>query len=65
MKRGLLLLSALLMSLAVMAQTGVETEAPFGYGNDSIDCRKNITFYKTYVKSDNFPDAYVFLEEGL
>lgn len=62
MKRGLLLLSALLMSLAAMAQTGVESGTPFGHGNDSIDCRRNITFYKTYAKSENYRDAYTFWE---
>lgn len=64
MKKGLLLLSALMLSLfslvKVSAQTGVASGTPFGHGNDSIQCRRNITFYKTYHQSQNFKDAYDF-----
>ncbi|MDD7438852.1 MAG: tetratricopeptide repeat protein [Bacteroidales bacterium] len=64
MKKGLLLLSALMVSLfslvQVSAQTGVASGTPFGHGNDSIQCRRNITFYKTYHQSQNFKDAYDF-----
>lgn len=64
MKKGLLLLSALMLSLfslvKVSAQTGVASGTPFGHGNDSIQCRRNITFYKTYHQSQNFRDAYDF-----
>ncbi|MDO5016899.1 MAG: tetratricopeptide repeat protein [Porphyromonas sp.] len=64
MKRGILLLSALMMSLLSLsfanAQTGVESGTPFGHGNDSIQCRRNITFYKTYHQSKNYKDAYDF-----
>lgn len=64
MKRSFLLLSALLLSLfsltSVNAQTGVESGTPFGHGNDSIQCRRNITFYKTYHQSKNYKDAYDF-----
>lgn len=63
MKKGLLLLSALMMSLHFLgasAQTGVESGTPFGHGNDSIQCRKNIMFYKTYHQSQNYKDAIEF-----
>ncbi|MDO5035517.1 MAG: tetratricopeptide repeat protein [Porphyromonas sp.] len=60
MKKVLTLLSALIFSLTAMAQTGVETGTPYGKGNDSIECAKNIAFYKTYAKSENYVDAYTF-----
>ncbi|MDY3120211.1 tetratricopeptide repeat protein [Porphyromonas somerae] len=67
MKRSFLLLSALLLSLfslaSVSAQTGVESGTPFGHGNDSIQCRRNTTFYKTYHQSGNYKDAYDFWEK--
>lgn len=60
MKKVLLLISALMMAVSAMAQTGVASGTPFGHGNDSIECQKNIAFYKTYAKSENYVDAYTF-----
>lgn len=51
---------SLISLVQVSAQTGVQSGTPFGHGNDSIQCRRNITFYKTYHQSQNFKDAYDF-----
>lgn len=64
MKKGLLLVATLALSMLPFVssngQTGVESGTPFGHGNDSINCRRNITFYKTYHQSKNYKDAYDF-----
>lgn len=60
MKKFLLSMVAITVGVAAYAQTGVESNTPYGIGNDSIDCVKNITFYKTYAKSGSYADAYTF-----
>lgn len=59
MKRIALLvaLAAMTLSSTLFAQTGAETGTPFGHGQDSIACRKNISLLTTYVKSDNYQEA--------
>ena len=48
----------LLMSVSAFAQT------PATAGNDSIQCRRNTAFAKTYAKSGNFDDAYDFWKKA-
>lgn len=48
------------MSTLAFAQTGIKSNTAFGHGNDSIDCVRNIAFFKTYAKSNNYVDAYTF-----
>lgn len=60
MKKFLLSMVTITVGVAAYAQTGVESNTPYGIGNDSIDCVKNITFYKTYAKSGSYADAYTF-----
>lgn len=60
MKKFLLSMVTVTMGVGAYAQTGVQSNTPYGIGNDSIDCVKNITFYKTYAKSGSYADAYTF-----
>lgn len=64
MKKGFILVATLFGSilslLSVSAQTGVESGTPFGHGNDSIDCRRNISYYKAHHQGHNYKDAYDF-----
>lgn len=60
MKKVLLSLLVLSMSTFAFAQTGVQSGTPYGHGKDSIDCVRNIAFFKTYAKSNNYVDAYGF-----
>ena len=53
-------LALLATSLTLGAQTGVETGTPFGSGDDSIQCRQNISLFTSYVKGNNFKEAYPF-----
>lgn len=48
------------MSTIAFAQTGVQSGTAYGVGNDSIECVRNISFFKTYAKSNNYKDAYEF-----
>ena len=69
MKLKNLLITSILVLLATAltlgAQTGVETGTPFGSGDDSIQCRQNISLFTTYVKAKNFKEAYPFWLEAL
>lgn len=60
MKKFLLSIVAVTVGAAAYAQTGVQSNTPYGIGKDSIDCVKNMSFYKTYAKSNNYVDAYTF-----
>ncbi len=61
MKKKLLLsVAASVVGIVSYAQTGVQSNTPYGVGKDSIDCVRNITFYKTYAKSGSYADAYTF-----
>lgn len=59
MKRIKMLFSATLLAYSLMgyAQTGVETNTPFGTGQDSIKCRENISLFTSYAKEGNFKEA--------
>ena len=59
------ILVLLATSLTLGAQTGVETGTPFGSGDDSIQCRQNISLFTSYVKGNNFKEAYPFWLEAL
>lgn len=60
MKKVILTLIVLLAGGVSYAQTGVVSGTRYGVGQDSIDCVKNISFFKTYAKSNNYQDAYTF-----
>ncbi|WP_373815668.1 tetratricopeptide repeat protein [Porphyromonas loveana] len=59
--RNLFVTVALLFSAgSVYAQTGAQTNTPFGSGEDSIRCRQNISLFTTHARSGNFQEAYDF-----
>ena len=43
---------------AVFAQKGVEDGSRFGHGQDSINCRQNISIYTDFVKNNKFKEAF-------
>jgi tetratricopeptide (TPR) repeat protein len=45
------------LSLAGMAQKGVEDGSRYGHGEDSIRCIKNLSLYREYVKHGNYDFA--------
>lgn len=55
-------LSLLIGSLSWTAtgQTGKASGTPFGSGQDSINCRKNISLFTSYAKGNDFESAYEF-----
>jgi len=61
MKNKIFLFAAsLLIAAGAYAQKGIETGTPYGKGEDSINCVKNVSLFITYAKSNNFKDAYPF-----
>lgn len=55
----IILLPLLLVGLAnpSPAQKGVEDGSRYGHGEDSINCIRNLSLYREFVKYDNFTDA--------
>jgi tetratricopeptide (TPR) repeat protein len=45
------------IALPASAQKGVEDGSRYGHGEDSIQCIRNLSLYREYVKYDNFHDA--------
>lgn len=64
MKRYSLLAGILFLGLPTMAFAQDNATSPYGTGKDSIECLRNITFMKTYARSNNFQDAYTFWEKA-
>ena len=60
--KALIALFALTAS-AAMAQKGVEDGSRFGHGQDSIDCRNNISLYSENLKTKNYADAYTYWQK--
>ncbi len=46
-----------ILALTAPAQKGVEDGSRYGHGADSIECIKNLSLYREFVKYDNFRDA--------
>ncbi len=46
-----------MISFTASAQKGVEDGSRYGHGGDSIECIKNLSLYREYVKYDNYKDA--------
>lgn len=59
MKKMIIAAVALLLSVSAFARVSATTVA-----NDSIECRRNIMFFKTYAKSGNYDDAYEFWKKA-
>ena len=61
MRNKLFLFAAsILIAAGAYAQKGIETGTPYGSGEDSINCIKNISLFVPYAKSNNYKDAYPF-----
>ena len=56
-KLGMIAL-ALIATMGVNAQKGVEDGSRYGHGEDSINVIRNISIYTEYYKTNNFKDAY-------
>ncbi|MFO7659181.1 MAG: hypothetical protein R6W78_19135 [Bacteroidales bacterium] len=42
------------------AQTGVEDGSTFGHGQDSINCRANLSLYRDYVRQKDYETAIIY-----
>ena len=64
MKSVKFILSTLLAcgAASLFAQTGLQDGSPYGKGEDSIRCIKNISLYEPYAKAKNYKDALPFWE---
>jgi hypothetical protein len=61
MKNKIFLVAAcFLIAAGAYAQKGIETGTPYGKGEDSINCVKNVSLFITYAKSNNYKDAFPF-----
>lgn len=46
--------------LPLSGQKGIEDGSKYGHGEDSVNCRKNYSLYKTYYDQGNYPMALGF-----
>lgn len=46
-----------ILAFTASAQKGVEDGSKYGHGADSIQCIKNLSLYREYIRSDEFDDA--------
>lgn len=64
MKSSLLKLFTIIVisifTLPSMGQKAIEDGSKYGHGQDSINCRKNQSLYKTYYNQKNYPMALDF-----
>ena len=58
MKMFTMLFALSFSATAVFAQKGVEDGSQWGHGQDSINCRQNISIYTEFVKNNNFAAAF-------
>lgn len=61
-QKATLLITAFLagLSLSVLAQKGVDTDTPFGHGEDSLRCLRNTSLYSTYYENKDYDMAVQF-----
>lgn len=55
---SLILLSVL--TIPMMGQKGIEDGSKYGHNEDSVNCRKNLSLYKTYYNQKNYKMAMDF-----
>lgn len=60
MKKFIVVLSAMMLSLTSFAQKGVEDGSKYGHGEDSIRCIQNLSLYQTYAKQGDYATALEF-----
>ena len=46
-----------ILALPAVAQKGVEDGSRYGHGEDSIQCLRNLSLYREFVKYENYKDA--------
>jgi tetratricopeptide (TPR) repeat protein len=56
----LLAVGSLVGTSGIYAQKGVDNGTPFGSGEDSLRCIKNISLFMPYAKNGNYKDALEF-----
>lgn len=59
----LILFAAISFTVSVKAQKGIDTDTPFGQGEDSVTCVENLRMFTTYAKNGAFKDAVEFWEK--
>ena len=59
----LILFAAISFTVSVKAQKGIDTDTPFGQGEDSVTCVENLRMFTTYAKNGAFKDAAEFWEK--
>jgi len=65
MKRKVFLFAvSMLIGANAIAQKGIETGTPYGTGDDSLECIKNISLFIPYAKSKNYQDALTFWKKA-
>ena len=57
---GLMLATVLLSGQQIMAQKGIEDGSKYGHGEDSIQCLRNLSLYREYVKQNDYVSAIPF-----
>ncbi|KPK83649.1 MAG: hypothetical protein AMS27_12275 [Bacteroides sp. SM23_62_1] len=50
----------ILISMTVWCQKGVEDGSKYGHGEDSLECLKNLSLYREYVKYGNYKDGIIY-----
>lgn len=64
MKKRVILLGAMMaFASAAFAATGIQSGTKYGTGQDSIDCRTNLSLFSSYAKQKNYKDAAEFWEK--
>jgi tetratricopeptide (TPR) repeat protein len=58
--KTLTLLFLFLATLPLSAQKGIEDGSKFGHNEDSVNCRKNLSLYRTYYDQENYEMALDF-----
>jgi len=56
-KTGMILAMLTLISLVGYAQKGIEDGSKYGKGQDSINCMRNYSLYREFLKQNNYKDA--------
>ena len=60
MKRFIIAISVMMLSVSAFAQKGVEDGSKYGHGEDSIRCIQNLSLYQTYAKQGDYATALEF-----
>ncbi len=49
-----------IFTVPMVGQKGIEDGSKYGHNEDSVNCRKNMSLYKTYFNQQNYPMALGF-----